>query len=155
MPSYTREDVSFCKLAIEQSRLSIKDGAFPAGAVLVKNGTVEAKTISAKWPEIIYHSESNAIDEVMGKKHQQLTGYTLYASMHPCLMCLSRAYWAGIRRIVYAVPKIPDFYQYYEGRHDPAAILTDFNETMEVVRVKELEDEAVSVVREWERSQSP
>jgi short-subunit dehydrogenase len=147
---YSEKDIEFLKLAIEMSHESYKKGAFPAGAVILKAGNVLTKTVSATYPQIIFHAESKAIDQVMAELNDQLNDCILYASMEPCLMCLSRAYWAGIRRIVFAVKKenVPH-YSCYESNLNHYDLMEKFNEKIELVHIKELQDEAMIDVRKW------
>jgi NAD(P)-dependent dehydrogenase (short-subunit alcohol dehydrogenase family)/tRNA(Arg) A34 adenosine deaminase TadA len=152
--NYSNKDVEFTKQAIEMANKSYEDGAFPAGAVLVKNGKVIAKNISAKWPQIIFHAESKTIDEAMSKFNEQLTDCILYCSMEPCLMCLSRAYWSGIRKIFYAIKKESVPYKTcYESNHSHNELLEKFNVKIETIHIKELENKALELVRKWEMKQ--
>jgi len=70
--------------------------------------------------------------------------------MQPCLMCISRAYWAGIRKIFYVIKKENTDRHNYEGVSNHEEILRTFNEEMEVVQISELEDEALKLVNKWE-----
>ena len=149
--NYSKEDIGFVKLAIKTAEESLEAGAFPAGAVLVKDNKIIAKSISAKYPEIIYHAESSTIDKAMTELHSQLTDCTLYTSMEPCLMCLSRGYWAGIRKIVFALKKESTLRNHYESNHSTNEILERFNEKIELIQIEELENEALFLVREWEK----
>jgi len=143
-------DLDFAKIAVYLSKESLDKGAFPAGAVLVKNGCVLSKNISAKWPKITMHGESKCIDEVMDKQNSQLSECVLYCSMEPCLMCSSRAYWAGIRKIFFVIKKQNvDAKFCYESEMDNESILNSFNEKIEIIQVKELEPEALEVYKQW------
>lgn len=147
---YTEKDVDYLKLAIEMSKRSHKNGAFPAGAVIVKDNKILSKTTSATFPKINFHAGSKAIDQVISDKNEQLSDYILYASMEPCLMCLSRAYWAGIRRIVYAIKKESVPYELcYESNHNHYSLLERFNEKMNLIHIKDLELSAMKNVNDW------
>jgi tRNA(Arg) A34 adenosine deaminase TadA len=65
-------------------------------------------------------------------------------------MCSSVAYWAGIRRIVYAVPKSQVNPLYYETSEDTTKITESFHEKIERIHIPELQEEALTVVRSWE-----
>lgn len=141
-------DKEFLKLAIEQSGLSVKQGRFPAGALVVLNDEIIASGISDA--HLGYqHAECRVIDQSF-QKIGRLTGATLYASMEPCLMCLARAYWAGIRRIVFAINKKDMDQQYYEGDQDNRGIAGQFNEKIEYLEIIDLKDEALGIVRKWQ-----
>ncbi|HQF36272.1 MAG TPA: deaminase [Candidatus Dojkabacteria bacterium] len=133
---YDKNDIEFFKIAIEMSHQSYEEGAFPAGAVIVKNGKIISKTTSASFPKINYHAESKSIDIAINDLNEQLTDCTLYASVEPCLMCLSRSYWAGIRRIVLAVKKenVP-YTLCYESNLDHLELVKKFNENIKLVYV--------------------
>ena len=143
-------DRKYVEKAIEMAELSYREGAFPAGAVIVCNNEIIAETTSAQYPRIIYHAESKAIDLAMDKLDSQLSDCTLYCSMQPCLMCLSRAYWAGIRKIVYAVDKsaVPAALC-YESTLDHRKLLENFNNKIEVVQIQDFQELAMKTVNKW------
>lgn len=144
-------DIEFVKKALDMARNSYNEGAFPAGAVLVKDDQIVSQNTSAKWPQIVFHAESKTIDEAISKLGSQLTDCTLYCSMQPCLMCMSRAYWAGIRKIVYVINKDSVSYKTcYESDLDHRELLEHFNEHIELIQASELEEEALKLVKEWE-----
>lgn len=141
-------DKRFLKLAIEQSGLSVKQGRFPAGAVIVLDKEVVVSETSDIHPGY-QHAECRAVDKAF-QKIGRLTDATLYASMEPCLMCLARAYWSGIRKILFAIPRKSMPKEYYEGLHDNSELVRVFNEKVQLVQVKELEEEAMKIVRMWQ-----
>lgn len=147
---YNKNDIEFLKMAIGMSHQSYEEGAFPAGAVIVKDGKVISKTTSATFPKINYHPESKSIDIAINKLNKQLTNCTLYASMEPCLMCLSRSYWAGIRKIVFAVKKenVP-YSSCYESNLNHYDLMEKFNSKIQLVHIEELQDEAMKDVKVW------
>ncbi len=65
-------------------------------------------------------------------------------------MCTGVAYWAGIRKIVYAVPKSKVFGNYYETAKETKNLFETFNEKIEFIHIKELEEEALMIVGERE-----
>ncbi|MFA6340936.1 MAG: nucleoside deaminase [Candidatus Paceibacterota bacterium] len=144
-------DEEFLKLAIKQSELSVEQGRFPAGALIVfKNQIITSETSDTH--NGYQHAECKAIDKAF-QKIGKLTNTTLYASMEPCLMCLMRAYWSGIRRIVYAIGRNDLNQQYYEGLQDNRKIVENLNESVEYLQIPELENEALKIVRIWEEKQ--
>src|SRR5690606_29332979 len=98
-------DRRYAEAAIKLAEQSLLAGAFPAGAIVVIDGDIVASAISNSYPAANHHAESKAIDAAMEKLNRQLADATLYASMESCLMCLSNAYWSGIRRVVFAAAK--------------------------------------------------
>lgn len=143
------DDIKYLKLAIENSRRSFKEGRFPAGGIVVKNGETLASEVSVPYPGL-FHADSNAITKAFNKVGS-LKGATLYIGLESCLMCMGVAYWAGIRRIVYAIPKSKVSGNYYETHEDTKILIDSFNEQIERIHISELENEALEVVREWER----
>lgn len=141
-------DEQFLRLAIENSKKSMDAGNFPAGGVVVKNGEVISSEISSPYPGL-FHADSKAVSAAFQKSGVQ-KGATLYVGLEPCLMCTGVAYWAGIRRIVYAVPKSKVSGDYYETHRDTSDVVAAFNEPIEIVHLEKLESEALEVVRAWE-----
>jgi len=99
-------DDQFLARTIELARQGSASGeGGPFGAVIVRDGLI----IAEGWNRVVAshdptaHAEIGAIrtaSAILGSFH--LTGCTLYASSEPCPMCLSAAYWARIKRIVFA-----------------------------------------------------
>lgn len=142
-------DKKYLKLAIENSKKSMREGNFPAGAVVVKGGKILSSEVSVPYPGL-FHADSKAVSRAF-KKQGVLTGATLYIGLESCLMCMGVAYWAGIRRIVYAVPKSGVSGSYYETPEDTHELFNTFNEKIELVHIEELEKEALEVIRDWEK----
>lgn len=144
------KDEQFLRLAIENSKKSMDAGNFPAGGVVVKNGEVISSEISSPYPGL-FHADSKAVSAAF-QKSGVLKDATLYVGLEPCLMCTGVAYWAGIRRIVYAIPKSKVSGDYYETHQDTHDVVAAFNEPIEIVHLQKLEPEALDVVRAWEKN---
>ncbi|HVF69416.1 MAG TPA: deaminase [Xanthomonadales bacterium] len=142
-------DSEFIKLAIENSGRSMEEGNFPAGGVVVKNGEILSSEVSSPFPNL-FHADSKAISKAF-EKVGPLTGATLYAGLESCLMCTGAAYWAGIRRIVYAIPKSKVSGNYYETPENTRDLITTFNEKIELIHLPEFKDEALAIIRNWEQ----
>ena len=98
----------YIKLAIKQAEKSVKQGGFPVGAVVVKDGKIISKGVSLgfKLNDPTSHAETSSIRRACKKlKNRDLGGAILYTSLQPCLMCFSVANWAGISKIVYGCKK--------------------------------------------------
>jgi tRNA(adenine34) deaminase len=144
------------RIAISRSKESAAKGNFPAGAAMFvdyKGNEVQYSSISGNETDF-RHAEVRVIEDVVSQvvseTNQKLTGSTLYASMEPCLMCLTTAYWAGIRRIIYAIPKSKLKPEYYESSLSTSDINNKLLERIELIHLAELEDQALSIVRECE-----
>lgn len=142
------DDKKYLKLAIKNSVHSMNNGNFPAGAVVVKDNKVLSSEVSSPYPGL-FHADSKAVFKAF-QKYGPLKGAILYIGLESCLMCLGVAYWAGIRRIVYAVPKSLVSGNYYETPDDTHSLLERFNEKIELVHIPGLEQEALKVIRQWE-----
>ncbi len=142
---------SYLEKAIELSRESLEKGRFPAGAVLVRDGEVIGTGISGLYPHIHIHAETGLIDDAMKRYNQQLEGFELFTSMEPCMMCLGKAYWSGIRKITYVLAK-EDVNQdlAYETKLSTFEITSKLNGGMILVQDKTLFDEALEIYRQWE-----
>ncbi len=136
-------------MAIANSQRSFEEGRFPAGAVVVKDDQVIASEVSVPYPGL-FHADSNALTKAFNDVGN-LKGATLYIGLESCLMCTGVAYWSGLRRIVYAIPKSKVSGDYYET-HEPTQELIDgFNDQIERVHIPELEKEALQIVKAWEK----
>ena len=127
----------YMHLAIERARETMNKGlGGPFGAVVVdKNGHVFVDSNSVLGDcDPTAHAEINAIRmacEANGT--HDLTGAVLYATGHPCPMCLSACIWANIKDVYYAAraedaEKIgfrdDRIYHYLEGGHQDKSVLT-------------------------------
>jgi len=95
----------FLRQAIDLARQTAAAGGRPFGAVLVKDGAVVASGVN----EVIAtgdptaHAELQAIraaSRTLGSA--RLDGCSIYASGHPCPMCLSAMYLTGVASVHYA-----------------------------------------------------
>lgn len=148
-------DKEFLQRAIKLAKESVEKGGFPAGAVVVKNGEIVGEGISTgnKLNDPTSHGEMASIRAACKNlKTSDLSGSVLYASMQPCLMCLGASMWSAIPKIVFACPKEKVSVEYYGGHYAPSAINAELTRPIELVHLAELEDESLSIVREWEKS---
>jgi tRNA(Arg) A34 adenosine deaminase TadA len=151
------KDLNFIQLAIDQAKESIKQGGFPAGCVLVKDGQVIEKGIALgfKLHDPTSHPETSCIRSACKKLQTvDLAGAVLYSSLQPCMMCFSVATWAGISKIVYAARKTEEMIakNYYEGKQNLEQLNEQNNKKVELVFVPDLEKESLQIVKEWEAS---
>jgi guanine deaminase len=91
--------------AIALARDNIRKGGRPFGAVVVKDGEVVARGVNEMQAtnDPTAHAELLAI-RAAGQALQapRLDGCAVYASGHPCPMCLAAMRMAGIREVAYA-----------------------------------------------------
>jgi len=152
-------DSEFLRLALDQARESVKQGGFPAGAVVVKDGRIISKGISLGFllNDPTSHAETAAIRKACKiLKTSNLEGATLYESLACCVMCFSVANWAGISRIVSGCRKTKDMVSkgYYEGKTDANKLNEDNNRKIKLVFIADLENESLELIKDWERKNS-
>lgn len=90
--------------AVELAADNVKGGGKPFGAVIVSNDEVVSTGVNEvlQSGDITTHAEIQAIREAgLSGKQGALAGATLYASGHPCPMCLSAIYLAGLKEVYY------------------------------------------------------
>lgn len=95
----------FLRNAIELAYNNIEKGGRPFGAVVVKNGEVIASGVNQilTTNDPTAHAELLAIraaSQVLGSVN--LEGCSVYASGHPCPMCMAAMRLAGIKSVSYA-----------------------------------------------------
>lgn len=146
-------DEKFLEQAIEQSRESVRQGAFPVGVILVADGQALATGISngKQLNDPTSHAEIAAIREACATmQSRDLRKATLYSSMEPCLMCYGACYWASIRKVVYACGKAKLSPMHFEGQHDLAELNQQTRRPIEIIHLADMEDEALKVIQDWE-----
>jgi tRNA(Arg) A34 adenosine deaminase TadA len=95
----------FLEQAIGLARDNVEKGGRPFGAVLVRDGVVIATGVNEMMEtgDPTAHAELLAVRgaaQALGTP--RLEGCIVYASGHPCPMCLAAMYMAGVREVVYA-----------------------------------------------------
>ena len=91
--------------AIELARANIGRGGRPFGAVLVRDGAVVATAVNEihATNDPTSHAEMNAIRAASHKLGSpDLRGSAVYASGHPCPMCMAAMRLAGVEKVFYA-----------------------------------------------------
>lgn len=149
-------DLEYLKIAIEQAGKSVKQGGFPAGAIIVKNDKIVSRGVSLGFllHDPTNHAETAAIREackILGTS--DLSGATLYENLACCVMCFSVANWAGIERIVAGCRKTEDmvFKGYYEGITNTNELNEQNTRKMELVYLSDFENESLDLIKKWEK----
>ena len=91
--------------AIELARANIGKGGRPFGAVLVRDGEVIAAAVNEihATSDPTSHAEMNAIRAASRQLGSpDLSGCAVYASGHPCPMCLAAMRLSGVDKVFYA-----------------------------------------------------
>ena len=148
-------DKDFIKKTIELSQESVDVGGYPVGAIIVKNGKIISSGLSngKNLCDPTSHAETAAIREA-GKKlnKRNLDDVVLYSSLEPCVMCFASSFWAYIPRVVFACSRSKVSSDYYEGDHNIFELNNKGRRKIELVHFDELEQEALDVITEWEKS---
>lgn len=91
--------------AVALARANMEQGGRPFGAVVVKDGTVIATGVN----EILASNDPTAHAELTALRvasqrlaSPDLAGCVVYASGHPCPMCLAAMRLAGVSQVFYA-----------------------------------------------------
>ena len=85
-----------------------RGGNHPFGAVLVTAGgrVIRGLNTVITDRDPTGHAETNLVRLSAAQLDaSELSTSTLYTSTEPCAMCAGALYWAGIRRMVYALPE--------------------------------------------------
>ena len=95
-------DETFLRQAIDLALANVNSGGRPFGAVLVKDGQVVATGVNEMHAtgDPTAHAELQAVRtacQTLGVV--RLDGCTMYASGHPCPMCLAAMYLTGVARV--------------------------------------------------------
>ncbi|HWU54831.1 MAG TPA: nucleoside deaminase [Rhizomicrobium sp.] len=95
----------FLREAIELALANVKKGGRPFGAVIVRNGEVIARGVNEilRTNDPTAHAELTAIrsaSQTLGSP--RLDGCVVYASGHPCPMCMAAMRLAGVSAVYYA-----------------------------------------------------
>lgn len=95
----------FLRMAVQLARDNIDAGGRPFGAVVVKGGEVVATGVNqiVLTRDPTSHAELNALRGAsQAIASPDLSGCVVYASGHPCPMCLAAMRMAGITEVYYA-----------------------------------------------------
>ena len=94
---------SLMLLALEEARISLREGNHGFGAVVAKSGELIAKARDAEKTagDSTAHAEMNAIRSASARLGRDLTGCVLVSTHEPCPMCATAVIWSGISEIAY------------------------------------------------------
>ncbi len=95
----------YLREAIELARANIGKGGRPFGAVLVRDGAVLTTAVNEihTTNDPTSHAEMNAVRDAGHKLGSpDLSGSAVYASGHPCPMCMAAMRLSGVEKVFYA-----------------------------------------------------
>lgn len=147
---------SYMREAIALSTESVAQGGGPFGAVVVRGDEVIARASNSVTltNDPTAHAEVNAIRAACRHLGSfSLEGCDLYSSCEPCPMCLSAAYWAGVRHIYFGNnredAKHIDFDDAFIYDQIPLA-----PECRTIPSTQILREEAIAAFEMWQESES-
>ncbi len=100
-----RSAEEFMREAIALARTNVESGGRPFGALLVRDGRVLARAVNEvnQTKDPTAHAELLAIRKAsQSLGSASLSGCVVYASGHPCPMCLAAMYLCGIQGAYFA-----------------------------------------------------
>lgn len=94
-------DNYFINLAIEEAKVSLKEGGLPIGAVLVKEDKLISKGHNRliQNNSVILHAEMDAIENAGPLTYEDYRNCILYTTLSPCPMCSGAV-------VLYNIPKV-------------------------------------------------
>lgn len=102
----TENDIKFLRRAIELAKNARAQGQEPFGAVLVKDNQIVHESINKIYFQMdpTAHAENSLIREFCQQNRtMNLSGYTLYCSTEPCMMCLGAILRVKISKVVFSI----------------------------------------------------
>lgn len=98
---------NFILAAVKRAQENAKNGGYPFGAVIVKDGKIVGRSnVDDQEFDPTAHAELSSIrNACKNLKTYDLTGCQIYSSCHPCQQCLGAIKWVGIKEIYYAMDK--------------------------------------------------
>lgn len=95
-------DSFFMKIAINEAKISFKEGGIPIGAVLVKNNKIISKGHNKliQNGSVILHAEMDAIENAGRLSGEDYKEITLFTTLSPCPMCSGAILLYNISRVV-------------------------------------------------------
>lgn len=93
----------FMEIAIEEARISLKEGNKGFGAVLVKDekAIAQAHDTEVTDSDLTAHAEINVIRKASKNYGEDLAGCILFSTHEPCPMCTGALIWAKVSEVVY------------------------------------------------------
>jgi len=148
----------YLREAIQLAQANMEQGGRPFGAVIVRDGQVLATGVNQilTTNDPTSHAELNAIRAASQKLGTpSLAGCAVYASGHPCPMCMAAMRLAGVAEVAYA-------YSNDDGEPfglSTAAIYADLakpfaQQSMKIAYVPVRLDGAEDLYAQWQRRQA-
>lgn len=91
------------RIAIEEAKVSLREGNNGFGAVIIRDGSIIASAHDQEDTDndCTSHAEINVIRKASKKLGKKLSGCMLVSTHEPCPMCSSAIVWSGISGVAY------------------------------------------------------
>lgn len=144
--SWSREDIGFMQLALDEARTAEEAGEVPVGAVVVVNGNVVGcgHNRSIRDHDPTAHAEIVALRQAAAaSRNYRLPAAVLYVTLEPCAMCIGAIAEARIARVVFGA---------YDPKAGAAGSCCDLTDTLQhrfEVNGGVLEDECGEILKRF------
>lgn len=103
MVSENRDYTGFMLIALEEAKISLRQGNKGFGAVLIKDEEVLAKAhdTAATDSDPTAHAEMSVVREGCRKLGRNLAGCAVVSTHEPCPMCAAAMVWARVSEVAY------------------------------------------------------
>lgn len=97
------EKEKYMKVAIEQAKISLREGNNGFGAIIIKENSIisEAHDTEETEKDPTAHAEMKVIQKASRKTGKDLAGCILITTHEPCPMCAAAIVWANIKKIMF------------------------------------------------------
>ena len=102
----SEQDEGFMIKALEQAEIALNNDWIPVGAVFVKSGRIITHgTKNGMVHTLFDHAEHNGCYQALWSRDgpKNLSGFTVYSTLEPCLMCLSMLMTVRVSRVVFGL----------------------------------------------------
>lgn len=90
------------KSAIEEARISLVNGGFPIGSILVLDNKIIGRGQGKSPPSVILHAEMDALENAGQLSPEDYGRSIMYTTLSPCQMCAGAIVYYGIKIVVMA-----------------------------------------------------
>lgn len=103
----TEHDRRYMQLALRQAELALQNRWIPVGSVFVKDDRIIAYGVKSGIGHTHFdHAEHNGCYQTLWNREgpKNLSGFTVYSTLEPCIVCMSLLMHLRVSRIVYGMP---------------------------------------------------
>ena len=133
-----KSDEYFMTKALIEAKISLKEGDWPIGCVIVLNNRVISHAHNQVYStnNKLAHAEKIAIEKAQKKLLKYKNQAVLYTTCEPCMMCLGAAILSKVTKIVFGIkencgaihlqPYLPITFQHFQYKFESkGGILAD------------------------------